>query len=201
MDDTKERLIRSTRELLWERGYVGTSPKAIQALSGAGQGSMYHHFTGKPALARAAIEQSSEELQAQLGVYLSGPGTALERISAHLHRERNILRGCPIGRLAHDPEIIAESDLREPLDAMFHWLQQKLADVIREGQKAGDFSGEANADDLAATIASVVQGAYVLARAAQSEEPFHRAIEGLLQMLSLYSTGKKNKVIRTGRKL
>ncbi|MYZ14653.1 helix-turn-helix domain-containing protein, partial [Streptomyces sp. SID337] len=39
---TPERLIESTRELLWERGYVGTSPKAIQQHAGAGQGSMYH---------------------------------------------------------------------------------------------------------------------------------------------------------------
>ncbi|SOE25581.1 transcriptional regulator, TetR family [Streptomyces sp. OK228] len=38
---TPERLIESTRELLWERGYVGTSPKAIQEHAGAGQGSMY----------------------------------------------------------------------------------------------------------------------------------------------------------------
>ncbi|MEU8031330.1 helix-turn-helix domain-containing protein, partial [Streptomyces sp. NPDC049099] len=45
---TPERLIESTRELLWERGYVGTSPKAILERAGAGQGSMYHHFKGKP---------------------------------------------------------------------------------------------------------------------------------------------------------
>jgi TetR/AcrR family transcriptional regulator, transcriptional repressor for nem operon len=42
--DARERLIDSTRELLCERGYVGTSPKTIQDRSGAGQGSMYHHF-------------------------------------------------------------------------------------------------------------------------------------------------------------
>ena len=40
MTSTRDRLIDSTRELLWDRGYVGTSPKAIQELSGAGQGSI-----------------------------------------------------------------------------------------------------------------------------------------------------------------
>ncbi len=38
---TSERLIESTRDLLWERGYVGTSPKAILERAEAGQGSMY----------------------------------------------------------------------------------------------------------------------------------------------------------------
>ena len=52
--DTRDQLIDSTRELLWERGYVGTSPKAIQQRAGAGQGSMYHHFAGKKELALAA---------------------------------------------------------------------------------------------------------------------------------------------------
>src|SRR4051812_44423200 len=50
---TSDRLVETTRELLWERGYVGTSPKAIQQRSGVGQGSMYHHFGGKPDLALA----------------------------------------------------------------------------------------------------------------------------------------------------
>ena len=60
---TPDRLIEATRELLWERGYVGTSPKAIQQRAGAGQGSMYHHFAGKPDLALAAIRRTAEEMR------------------------------------------------------------------------------------------------------------------------------------------
>jgi AcrR family transcriptional regulator len=52
---TEERLISAARDLLWERGYVGTSPRAIQRHAEAGQGSMYHHFSGKHDLARQAI--------------------------------------------------------------------------------------------------------------------------------------------------
>ena len=59
VDDARTRLIESTQELLWERGYTGTSPKAIQALAGVGQGSMYHHFEGKADLARAAIRATA----------------------------------------------------------------------------------------------------------------------------------------------
>lgn len=70
---TPERLIESTRELLWERGYVGTSPKAILERAGAGQGSMYHHFKGKPELALAAIRRTAEELLATAEEYSTGP--------------------------------------------------------------------------------------------------------------------------------
>jgi AcrR family transcriptional regulator len=52
----RERLIASAQELLWERGYVGTSPRAIQERARAGQGSMYHHFKGKAGLFLAVAD-------------------------------------------------------------------------------------------------------------------------------------------------
>ena len=64
--DTRELLIESTRELLWERGYVGTSPEAIQQRAGAGQGTD-HHFDGKHDLALAAIERNAGDLVVRRG--------------------------------------------------------------------------------------------------------------------------------------
>ena len=61
--NARTRLVNSAQELLWERGYVATSPKAIQARAGAGQGSMYHHFAAKSELAVAAIRRSADLLK------------------------------------------------------------------------------------------------------------------------------------------
>src|SRR5947209_5328288 len=116
---TPERLIESTRELLWERGYVGTSPKAIQQRAGAGQGSMYHHFAGKPELALAAITRTAEEMRTKIEEQFTAPGTALARLTAYLRREREVLRGCPIGRLTQDPEVMADPVLRQPVQETF----------------------------------------------------------------------------------
>ncbi|NYI89306.1 AcrR family transcriptional regulator [Amycolatopsis endophytica] len=181
--DTSERLIRSTQELLWDRGYVGTSPKAIQQHAEAGQGSMYHHFAGKSDLALAAIRRSAEELRAEAEAALSGPGTAREKIGAYLRRERDVLRGCRIGRLAQDPDIIASAELRQPVQETLEWLQRRLSEVISEGKRRGELRKTTNPEATAAMIAAVVQGGYVLARAANEPEPFERAIEGVGQLL------------------
>ncbi|GAA1689384.1 TetR/AcrR family transcriptional regulator [Kribbella yunnanensis] len=181
--ETVERLIRSTQELLWERGYVGTSPKAIQAAAGAGQGSMYHHFSGKAELAKAAIERSGVEMRAAAEELLGGAGTAGERIARYLGRERDVLRGCRIGRLTADPEVVADPELRAPVDETFTWLRGRLAEVIAEGKQNGEFAATIDPDRLAATIAAVLQGGYVLARAADSTEPFDLAIQGLLELI------------------
>lgn len=178
--DAKENLITSAQALLWERGYVGMSPKAIQQRAGAGQGSMYHHFSGKAALALAAIQRSAAEMQAQIDAELNFQGTALAQITAFLQRERDVLRGCRMGRLAQDPEIIALEELRQPVDEIFSGLQQRLIDVLDRGQANHEFLYVFETADLAAMIVSVLQGAYVVARAENSEVPFKRAMSGLL---------------------
>jgi len=186
---SRERLIQSAGELLWERGYVGTSPRAIQQRSGAGQGSMYHHFSGKMELAQEAIRRSAEELRAQAEAMLAGPGTATDRISRYLLRERDALRGCRLGRLAQDPEIIASPELRQPLDEAFDWLRIRLAAVLTEGQVEGELDPDLDVTDTATTLAAVLQGGYVLARAADSDDPFRRSIRGALGMLAHCARG------------
>lgn len=180
---TPERLIEATRELLWERGYVGTSPKAIQQLAGAGQGSMYHHFTGKPDLALAAVRRTAEELRAAAAASLDGPGTAYERIAAYLLRERDVLRGCPVGRLTMDPDVVADDELRSPVDETLGWLRTRLTALVQEGQERGELRAGLTPEDTAATIVAAVQGGYALARASGSPDAFDSAVRGLLALL------------------
>ena len=179
--DTVERLVHSTRELLWERGYVGTSPRAIQQRSGVGQGSMYHHFAGKSDLALAAIEQTGAELRASAATQLDGPGSARDRITAYLRREREVLKGCPIGRLTQDPDILADDRLRTPVGETLDWVRGRIAGVLAEGNAAGEFDLDPEA--VAATVLAVLQGGYVLARATNSIEPYDKAIAGVLSLL------------------
>ncbi|MFJ6850796.1 TetR/AcrR family transcriptional regulator [Streptomyces sp. NPDC091271] len=181
---TPDRLIEATQELLWERGYVGTSPKAIQQRAGAGQGSMYHHFAGKPDLALAAVLRTSAEMRETAGRLLDGPGSAYERISAYLLRERDVLRGCPVGRLTMDPDVVASDALRAPVDETIGWLRGRLTDILQEGLDAGEFSPGLAPQDVAAAVVATVQGGYVLARASGSPAAFDSAVQGLLTLLA-----------------
>ncbi|MFJ9152581.1 TetR/AcrR family transcriptional regulator [Streptomyces sp. NPDC102270] len=179
-----DRLIESTRELLWERGYVGTSPKAILERAGAGQGSMYHHFKGKPDLALAAIRRTAEELRATAEGVLGGPGTPYERIEAYLRRERDVLRGCPIGRLTMDPDVVASDELRAPVDETIDWIRERIAGIVEEGKEQGQFAASLDGEEIAATVLATVQGGYVLARASGSPAAFDTGVRGLLSLLT-----------------
>ncbi len=182
--DKREQLIESTRELLWERGYVGTSPKAIQERSGAGQGSMYHHFQGKSELALAAIGRNADDLRVKAEAEFSGPGTVIERISAYLRRERDALKGCPVGRLTQDPDVMADPDLRRPVEETFGWVTGRLAELLDEGRATGELDASLDPAATATALVAVLQGGYVLARAAGSPDVFAKAVEGALGLLA-----------------
>jgi AcrR family transcriptional regulator len=145
---------------------------------------MYHHFTGKPDLALAAIRRTAEEMRATTEGVLSAPGSAYERIQAYLRRERDVLRGCPIGRLTMDPDVIGSDELRAPVDETLDWLRERLAAIVEEGKKQGEFAPSLDAEAIAATILATVQGGYVLARASGSPAAFDAGVRGLLSLLT-----------------
>jgi AcrR family transcriptional regulator len=182
--DTRERLIESTRELLWDRGYVGTSPKAIQQRSGAGQGSMYHHFQGKQELALAAIERNTADLVTRADADLDGPGTVTERVARYMRRERAALRGCPVGRLTTDPDVMADPDLRGPVEDAFAAVRDRLTRVLDEGRRSGELDPAVDPAVTATTLVAVLQGGYVLARASGSPDTYAQAVEGVLALLA-----------------
>ncbi len=183
MTSSIDRLIETTQELLWERGYVGTSPRAIQDRAGIGQGSMYHHFRSKADLARAAEERTAYELIEEVRQVLEGPGDPLDRVLVYLRLERDVLKGCRIGRLAADPDVVVDAALRKPLEDTFTWITERLAALLREAQLAGRLLPGCDSRALAATVLAVRQGGYVLARSANSTSPYEQAVEGLSALL------------------
>jgi TetR/AcrR family transcriptional regulator, transcriptional repressor for nem operon len=159
------------------------SPKAIQERSGAGQGSMYHHFKGKADLAAAAVEKSAVAFREGADKCLSAPGTPIERLRGYMLRSREALKGCQIGKLTQDSELAANKRLRQPIDESFVWLQSRLQGLLEEAIAAKELASGTNAAEMAAMLIATIQGGYVLASAAGSPEPFHRAIRGALATL------------------
>lgn len=180
---TRSDLIEAARDLLWERGYAATSPRAILDAAGVGQGSMYHHFSGKEALAEAAIARNGEQMRTEVTAELESAETAIEKVTAYLRRERDVLRGCRFGRLVQDPGVVASPALRGEVHSMFDWIRAQLSDVVADGIETGELRSDLDPAKIAAAIAATLQGAYVLARAAHDVAVFDDAIDGAVALL------------------
>ena len=185
---TRDRLIDSTRELLWERGYAATSPRAILDRAGVGQGSMYHHFENKEQLAAAALALTADRLLGTARDVLSGDGSAVDRVTAYLLRQRDVLRGCPVGRMAGDADVLESDALREVLATTFDGIRDLVAAALEQSVRTGELPADLDVADLADTVLAVVQGGYVLARAAGEVAPFERAVRGAVRLLETAGT-------------
>lgn len=189
--NTRDKLIETTCELMWERGFSNTSPKDIQQAAGVGQGSMYHHFAGKSELAVAALHHSANHMKSIAGTEFASPQAPLDRLRSYLMLDREVLRGCRIGRMTQDAAVTDDADLRQPVAETLAWLVAQLQALLTEAQEAGDLNPSLDCADTAASVAAALQGGYVLARAEQSPEPFERAIRGVLALIDLATINKK----------
>ncbi|MGF3023037.1 TetR family transcriptional regulator C-terminal domain-containing protein [Methylobacterium aquaticum] len=178
----REAIVAAAKALLWERGYEATSPRDVLARSGAGQGSLYHHFPGKREVAAAALAEMAEEEIAVIDA-LFAPGTPpLDRVRAYLTRERQALRGCRLARLANEAAM-EEPSLREPVAAYVGRIQDCLRASLEEAEAAGHLLPGVAPAGLAAVLIAVVEGGYVLARVHWDEAAMREAIDGAVQVL------------------
>jgi AcrR family transcriptional regulator len=160
----REDIIEATKGLLWEKGYEATSPRDIQSRSHSGQGSFYHHFASKQALAREAIIEIVEERISDFETAMSSSGPFKRRLLTYLQQNTKPLLGCRVGRLVWDAAI-QDDALRLPLSRYFNHLETRLQAILEDEQAAGSIRLALPAAHIALTIVTVVQGSYAVSRA------------------------------------
>lgn len=180
--NSRDQLTTAMADLLWERGYAATSPRDVMARAGVGQGSMYHHFSGKHALAVEALSSVTGAMTGETSL-LEGEGSPLERMKSYLSLARQGTRGCRVGRMTQDQQVVTDAELiaivADAFDTMLGRWEQTIAAAIA----AGELPKSIVSAELARTLAAVIQGGYVLARAQGDQGPMDAAIRGAVSLL------------------
>ncbi|MEE8631421.1 MULTISPECIES: TetR/AcrR family transcriptional regulator [Methylobacterium] len=182
----REAIVAAAKALLWERGYEATSPRDVLDRSGAGQGSLYHHFSGKREVAAAALAEMSEEEIAVIDALFSPDTPPLDRVGAYLTRERQALRGCRLARLANEAAM-EEPALREPVAAYLGHIEAALRASLEEAKAGADLLPGIEPAPVAAALLAIVEGGYVLARVHWDAAAMRAAIDGGVQLLAAVS--------------
>lgn len=180
----REAIVQAAKDLIWEEGYEAMSPRDVMGRSGAGQGSLYHHFNGKRELAKEALWEVNAELRAIADRVFGHPERPpLERVRRFLDvLSRDPLKGCRIGRLAVEASI-EEDVIRTPVSTWFEYAEGKLAEALEEAGASGQLHAGVSHSDLALTVMAVVQGGYLLARAHRDPAVMHRALAGAMALI------------------
>ena len=180
---SRKRILDSAKALLWESGYESMSPRKVMDASGTGQGSLYHHFRTKALLADAALGEIVDELLAAADQQFAADREPLERIRAYLLHPRDGLKGCRVGRLANEQEVLAEPGLSAHLARYFRAIEAHLLQALSAAQTAGQLPNALSAAELATLLAASVQGGFALSRATADAQAVTRATHGAWAML------------------
>ncbi len=168
---TKDRILDATAELFRYHGYTGTGLKQIVAKANAPFGSVYHHFPGgKQQLGVEVIERAGAmyfELVA--GVINAAPDlvTGVHDCfvgAAAVLAATDYADACPIETVALEVASTNET-LRIATAAVFEsWIEGLAARIRSEG------IDDATARELSIMVITMLEGAFVLARASRTPE-------------------------------
>lgn len=183
--DSRERMVRSTTDLLREYGATATSIDRVLAHSGAPRGSVYHHFPGgRTQLIEEAVELAGSLMAGVIDAAMQADDP-VEGIDQFFTVWRDQLvdsrfrAGCPIVAVAVETNDEAPH-LARSAGAVFEGWQEAFTALFRRHGLPEDRSRR-----LAALVVAAEEGAVVLCRAQQSIAPMEAVAAEIHDVLTL----------------
>ena len=143
--DTKQKLLDTAMQLIWEQSYGSVSVDHICERAGAKKGSFYHFFPSKSDLAVAAIDCHWQKLRPDLDRIFSSQTSPLERLAGYCdliyqQQQQQMQKfgrvcGCPFislgSELSTQDEQIRKKSL-QIMDWRCKYITAAIRDAVRE---------------------------------------------------------------------
>lgn len=189
--ESKERLLNAALHVVRAKGYAASTVDDICAEAGVTKGSFFHHFKSKDGLALSAAAywgEMTEGFFAAASYHHSKD--PLERLLGYVDFRGEILRGdlpdytCLLGTLVQ--EIYAtHPDIRAACDK---GMTTHIANLTRDVEAAKKlYAPDApwSAESVGYFMQSVLQGAFIFAKAKQGPEVMRESLAHLRRYLGL----------------
>ncbi len=175
----KPQIISAAAEVLYERGLFATRIGDIAKRAGTSAPTILYYFDSKDRLFEAAVDQTDREFYGRLWEGQARFDRASDKL-VHLIEETS--RG-PGGlsdytlwmelwvRARRDPVV------RHRYFRLDRRQRRLIADIVREGQANGEFSGAADPDDFALSLSGLLDGLGVQVTLGQPDVTAERMVE------------------------
>lgn len=149
--DTASRLVEAAVELFSQKGYDGTSVRALSALADANLGAITYHFGSKETLydvALGSVIEPIREIIVDAASSVGPPLLRIERVVRVFFQNLNVHPAFP-KLMSH--QLAGSRPLPEPVRNVIQKNIQTMTDLISEGQQDGSIR-DGNARDMAFSI-------------------------------------------------
>jgi TetR/AcrR family transcriptional repressor of nem operon len=169
--DARTRLLEASRDVVRAKGFAATSIDELCEAAAVTKGAFFHHFQSKEALGVAAAEHWAETTAAFFAAApYHAPEDPLDRVLAYVEFRRSIIAGdlagitCLVGTMVQ--EVYASSPaIRDACAESIFGHAATLEADLAAAMKDRGLSGDPTAASLARHTQTVIQGAFVLAKA------------------------------------
>lgn len=183
-DDTRQRLLLAAFEEIYAQGFRNASLDDIIGRTGLTKGALYHHFPNKTALGYAVVDEvvfphAAAKWSRLRDARLDPIDTLLEiGLQDPFPAEHDVSRGCPINNLAQEMASVDEG-FRERLNRILDEWRASIETALRRGQQQGSVRDDVDVSEAAMFIVAAFEGAYGVAKCANSTEILDTCLSGL----------------------
>tara|TARA_Y100000813_G_C24035502_1_gene291928 strand:+ start:153 stop:737 length:585 start_codon:yes stop_codon:yes gene_type:complete len=174
--------------LFWERGFQHTSMEDLVKHTGVSRYGLYGTFGNKDAIYRQALIRYIQSLKDDMRKELRKPSAGRAELEAYFHQITGYLcsdegrKGCMVYNTAvelapHHP------DIAEYLRGLQNDMRLIVAQVLRNGQQAGEVRTDIDADELAMMLFAMEQGMAALHRGGWPFDKLMPCYETFLKVL------------------
>jgi TetR/AcrR family transcriptional regulator, transcriptional repressor for nem operon len=198
--DSRTRLLEAARDVIRAKGYAATTVAELCEVAGVTKGALFHQFKSKEVLGREAAEYWAETTSAFFAAApYHAPKNPLDRILAYVAFRKTIIAGelseftCLVGTMVQ--EVYADwPAIRDACGQSIFGHAATLEEDITAAMKSHGVDDGWTAESLARHTQTVIQGAFVLAKAGNNPALARESLDHLDRYIRLlFSATKKRK--------
>lgn len=187
----RARLLDAAVQVIRSKGLSATSVDELCAAAGVTKGAFFHHFESKQALAVAAADHWSQTTGALFAAAdYHSIADPLDRILGYLELRAQLIAGSPadytclVGTMTQEA-FATNPDVRDACAASIFGHARTLEPDFEEALAAAGRPPDVDAEGLARHTQAVLQGAFVLSKAADDPTLVTDSIDHLRRYLEL----------------
>ncbi|MDX1448883.1 MAG: TetR/AcrR family transcriptional regulator [Acidimicrobiia bacterium] len=193
--DIREEILRTAHDLVFERGFTGTTVDAILDVTGASKGAFFHHFPSKGALGRALIERyaalDADVLESHMARAEAASADPAEQMVAFIRAFEDDVDsgeltqpGCLFASYVYE-QIPEEAHSEEVILGAIALWRERIREKLVAASEIHPQALDVDLDSLADHVWTVFEGGFVLARATKDQTRLRDQLAQLRHYLTL----------------